>query len=83
MVHCLGVPPATQVCEGHIARDLYISPRSVECWVKSFDATRNVSPKESRHVPSRKLSEFEELFFRLCSIAQVSICMKCRVSCLK
>ena len=39
------------------------SPRSVERWVKSFDATGNVSPKESRHGPSRKLSEFEELSY--------------------
>ena len=60
MAHCLGVPPATQVCEGHIARDLYISPRSVECWVKSFGATGNVNLKECRHEPSSKLSEFEE-----------------------
>ena len=56
-----------------IARDLYVSPRSVEHWVKSFDATGNVSSKESRHGPSRKLSEFEELSYRLCSIAPVSI----------
>ena len=69
-----------------IARDLYLLPRSVEHWLKSSNATGNVSPKESRHVPSRKLSEFEELFFRLCSIAPVSICRfctKCRVGCLK
>ena len=44
-----------------IARDLYVSPRSMEHWVKSFDVTGNVSPKESRYGPSRKLSEFEEL----------------------
>ena len=44
-----------------IARDLYVSPRSVERWVKSFDVTGNVGPKGYRHRSSRKLSEFEEL----------------------
>ena len=54
-----GIPPRPPV--GAIARDLYVSPRSVERWVKLFDMTGNVSPKESRHGPSRKLNEFEEL----------------------
>ena len=44
-----------------VARDLYIAPRTVERWVKLFDTTGNVSPKESTHGPPRKLSEFEEL----------------------
>ena len=42
-----------------IARDLYASPRSLEHWVKLFELTGNVSPKESRHRSSR--SEYEEL----------------------
>ncbi len=44
-----------------VARDLYIALRSVERWVNLFDTTGNVSPKESRHRPPRKLSEFEEV----------------------
>ena len=43
---------------GGIARDLYVSPRSVEHWVKLFDVTGNVSP---RHRSSHILNEFEEL----------------------
>ena len=41
-----------------IAKDLYISPRTVEQWVKTFDSTGEVSPKEYHHGPLTKLSEF-------------------------
>lgn len=44
-----------------IAKDLYTSPRTVERWVKLFDTTGEVSPKEYRHGPLTKLSEFEEI----------------------
>ena len=44
-----------------VVRGLYIAPQSVERWVKLFDTTRNVRPKESTHEPPCKLSEFEEL----------------------
>ena len=86
MVHCLAVPPATQVCGGHSKGLVLITQKCGALAQVFYNATGNVSRKESRHVPSRKLSEFEELFFRLCSIVPVSICRfctKCRVGCLK
>ena len=46
---------------GATARNVYVSPRSVERRVKSFDATGNASPKDSRHKFYCKLSKFEEL----------------------
>ena len=44
---------------GAIARDLYVLPRSAEHWVKLFDVTKNVSPKESRYGPSHKLTNLK------------------------
>ena len=59
MAHCFIALPAKQVCGGHSKE--CVSPRSVERRVKSFDATGNASPKDSRHKFYCKLSKFEEL----------------------
>ena len=44
-----------------VARDMYVSTRSVERYVQLFRQTGDVSACKQKHGPSRKLNEFEEI----------------------